>query len=55
VTIWSPKDRPFICIEPTAGIIDALNLAARGLYKELQSVPAGGTWRERFWIKASGY
>ena len=55
VTIWSPKDRPFICIEPTAGIIDALNLAARGLYKELQSVAPGGTWRERFWIKATGF
>src|SRR5262249_13691791 len=35
VTIWSPKGRRFICVEPTAGIIDALNLAARGLYKEL--------------------
>ena len=55
VTLWSPKERPFICIEPTAGIINALNLAARGLYKELQSVPPGGTWRERFWVKASGY
>ena len=55
VTIWSPKDRPFICIEPTAGIINALNLAARGLYKELQSVAPGGTWRERFWVKASGF
>jgi aldose 1-epimerase len=55
VTIWSPKDRPFICVEPTAGIINALNLAARGLYKELQSVAPGGTWRESFWIKASGF
>jgi len=55
VTIWSPKDRPFICVEPTAGIIDALNLAARGLYKELQSVAPGGTWRERFWVTASGF
>jgi aldose 1-epimerase len=55
VTIWSPKDRPFICVEPTAGVINALNLAARGLYKDLQSVAPGGTWRERFWIKASGY
>src|SRR5262245_51392946 len=36
-TIWSPKERPFICVEPTAGIIDALNLAARGLYTDLQS------------------
>ena len=55
VTIWSPKDRPFICVEPTAGIINALNLAARGLYKDLQSVAPGGTWRGRFWIKASGF
>jgi aldose 1-epimerase len=55
VTIWSPKDRSFICVEPTAGIINALNLAARGLYKELQSVPPGGTWREHFWVKATGY
>jgi len=55
VTIWSPKDRRFICVEPTAGIIDALNLAARGLYQELQSVAPGGTWRERFWVRASGF
>jgi aldose 1-epimerase len=55
VTLWSPKDRPFICVEPTAGIINALNLAARGLYKELQSVAPGATWRERFWIRPSGF
>jgi aldose 1-epimerase len=54
-TIWSPKDRHFICVEPTAGIIDALNLAARGLYKELQSIGPGGTWRESFWIKPIGF
>jgi aldose 1-epimerase len=55
VTLWSPKERRFICVEPTAGIIDALNLAARGLYKELQSVEPGGTWRESFWIKPIGF
>jgi aldose 1-epimerase len=56
VTLWSPRDRRFICVEPTAGIINALNLAARGLYPELQSVaPRGGMWRESFWIKASGF
>jgi len=55
VTIWSPKDRPFVCIEPTAGIIDGLNLAARGLYKDVQSVAPGATWRERFWVRASGF
>ena len=48
-------DRNFICIEPMAGITDAVNLAHRGLYKELQSIPPGGTWRESFWVKPSGF
>ena len=55
VVIWSPKDRDFICVEPMAGITDAVNLAHRGLYKELQSIPPGGTWRESFWVKPSGF
>ena len=55
VVVWSPKDRDFICIEPMAGITDAINLAHRGAYKELQSIPPGGTWRESFWIRASGF
>jgi aldose 1-epimerase len=45
----------FICIEPMAGITNALNLARKGIYKELQSIPPGGTWRESFWIKPSGF
>jgi len=49
--VWAPKGRPFICFEPMAGITDAVNLAERGLYKELQSVAPGQTWRESFWIK----
>ena len=53
--IWAPKGRPFICVEPMAGITDAVNLAERGLYKELQMVAPGGTWRESFWIKPSGF
>jgi aldose 1-epimerase len=38
-----------------AGITDALNLAQKGLYNELQSIPPGGTWQESFWIKPSGF
>ena len=53
--IWAPKDRRFICIEPMAGITDAINLAYRGLYKELQSIAPGGAWRESFWVKPSGF
>ena len=45
----------FICFEPMAGITDAINLAHRGIYKELQSVPPGGTWQESFWVRPSGF
>jgi aldose 1-epimerase len=45
----------FICFEPMAGITNALNLAHRGVYKELQSIQPGGTWQESFWIKPSGF
>jgi len=63
VVIYAPKPaagqdaaaRNFVCIEPVAGIINALNLAHKGMYKELQSVPPGGVWRERFMIRPSGF
>jgi aldose 1-epimerase len=59
--VWAPKptapgqDRNFICFEPMAGITDAMNLAHKGLYRELQSIAPGGTWRESFWIRPSGF
>jgi aldose 1-epimerase len=49
------QDRNFICIEPMAGISDAINLAHRGSYRELQSIAPGGVWRESFWVKPSGF
>jgi aldose 1-epimerase len=59
VVIYSPSpadgDRGFICFEPMVGITNALNLAHRGLYQDLQSVPPGGTWQETFWVKPSGF
>jgi aldose 1-epimerase len=45
----------FICFEPMAGITNALNLAHRGVYKELQHIQPGGTWQESFWIRPSGF
>jgi aldose 1-epimerase len=45
----------FICFEPMAGITNALNLAHKGTYKELQYIKPGGTWQESFWIKPSGF
>jgi hypothetical protein len=41
--------------EPMAGITDALNLASRGRYRDLQHIPPGDTWSERFWIRPSGF
>jgi len=55
VVVWSPKDSAFICIEPMAGITDALNLAQKGIYKELQTIPPGGVWQESFWIAPKGF
>jgi len=49
------QDRNFICIEPMAGITDAVNLAQKGRYSELQTIPPGGTWQESFWIRPSGF
>jgi len=47
--------RNFICFEPMAAITNALNLAQKGIYKELQSIPAGGAWNESFWVVPSGF
>ncbi len=48
-------DGNFICFEPLAAIVNGLNLAHKGLYKELQSIAPGGTWSASFWIRASGF
>jgi aldose 1-epimerase len=53
--VWVPTPGAFVCIEPMAGITDAPNLAHKGVYKDLQSVAAGGTWSESFWIRPSGF
>jgi aldose 1-epimerase len=55
--IYFPAGRgqDFICFEPMAGITDAINLAQKGLYKDLQYVEPGKTWEESFWIKPSGF
>jgi aldose 1-epimerase len=63
MVVWSPNpagrpvqgDPNFIAFEPMAGITDAMNLAHKGLYKELQSIPPGGIWEATFWLKPSGF
>jgi aldose 1-epimerase len=50
-----PAERNFICLEPMAAITNALNMAHRGQYKELQTIAPGGAWQESFWVKPSGF
>ena len=51
----APTTRGFIAFEPMVGITNALNLAHRGVYKDLQSIAPGGFWEESFWIRTKGY
>ena len=50
-----PTTRGFIAFEPMVGITNALNLAQKGIYKDLQTIPPGGSWEESFWISTKGY
>jgi aldose 1-epimerase len=52
--VYAPATGTFICFEPMAALTDAFNLAHAGVYKELQSVPAGGQWKESFSIAVTG-
>ena len=45
----------FVCLEPMAGITNAMNLAHRGIYNDLQYIPPGGSWEETFRIRPSGF
>ncbi|MFN0170926.1 MAG: aldose 1-epimerase [Bryobacteraceae bacterium] len=53
--IYAPKGREFICFEPMSAITNAFNLAHGGVYKEMQTIPPGGTWKESFWIRGTGF
>jgi aldose 1-epimerase len=51
----SSANRNFVCFEPMAAITNAMNMAHKGTYKELQSVAPGGFWQESFWVRPSGF
>jgi len=53
--VYAPQSRNVICFEPMTGLTNGFNLAHAGVFKELQSIPAGGTWAESFWIRPSGF
>jgi aldose 1-epimerase len=48
-------NKGFIAFEPMVGITNALNLAQKGIYKELQTIPPGEYWEESFWVTTKGY
>ena len=52
--VWEPANQNFICFEPMAGITNGVNVAHEGKYKDLQVLAPGATWKESFWVKASG-
>ncbi len=51
--VYAPPGRNFICFEPMTGVTNVFNLAHAGKFP-LQAVPAGGTWKESFWIRPAG-
>jgi aldose 1-epimerase len=60
--VYAPKTAPggashgeFVCLEPMAGITNAMNLAHRGMYDDLQYIAPGATWEESFSIVPSGF
>lgn len=52
---YAPPGKDFICFEPMTAVTNGINLNHVGKYPELQSVPAGGQWRESFVIKPGGF
>ena len=53
--VYSPRTSNFIALEPMVGITSSMNLAHKGLYKELQTIPPGANWQESFWIRPHGF
>jgi aldose 1-epimerase len=58
--IWEPASPAgqawdFICIEPMAGVTNAINLKHAGKYPALQTVSANEKWTGSFWIHPKGF
>jgi len=45
----------FVCLEPMVGVSNAMNLAHKGLYQELQYIAPGEMWTETFRVRPSGF
>ena len=55
IVVPNAPNRDFVLFEPMAGITNALNLAQRGVYQDLQTIPPGETWQASFWVRPSGF
>lgn len=53
--VYAPPGRDYICFEPMSAVTNAFNLQQSGAYRELQSIPPGGTWQESFWVRPTGF
>jgi aldose 1-epimerase len=51
----APPQRGSVAFEPMAGISNSMNLAQKGIYKDLQTIEPGGSWEESFWVRPKGY
>ena len=45
----------YICVEPMPGITNAINLAQKGIVKNLQTIAPNQTWEASFWVKPDGF
>ena len=50
-----PPPAPTHCFEPMVGITDGINLAQKGLYKDVQYVAPDQIWEGQFWVRPSGF
>jgi aldose 1-epimerase len=53
--VYAPAGKRFICFEPMTAMTNAMNLAQRGQYQDLTTIPAGGGWEESFWVRPEGF
>jgi aldose 1-epimerase len=51
--VFAPPNGRYVCFEPMTAVTNGFNAAHDGWYKDLQSIPPDGYWRESFWIDAT--
>jgi aldose 1-epimerase len=52
--VYTPPNSQAACLEPMAGISNAVNLNHEGKYPDLQMLAPGAKWVESFWVRSGG-